>query len=181
MVRAAIIALFNKLQRLRNGSPYPFIEGKLKQSPVEVLNLQPGELVEVKSKAEILATLHLSEKNRGLSFDSEMVRHCGRQFRVLRRVERIIDEKTGTLTHMKGDCIVLDGAVCAADYHRFCPRSIYPYWREIWLRRAGDARRGPELPLPRIDRLLDRWLPLQGCSKTTAAACETIPVHPLPR
>jgi len=26
--------------------------------------------------------------------------------------------------------------VCKGDLHEFCPRSIYPYWREIWLKRV---------------------------------------------
>jgi hypothetical protein len=31
---------------------------------------------------------------------------------------------------------MLDGVVCKADYHLFCPRGIYSYWREIWLERV---------------------------------------------
>ena len=30
----------------------------------------------------------------------------------------------------------LDGVVCRGDYHRSCPRAIYPYWREAWLKRV---------------------------------------------
>jgi hypothetical protein len=26
--------------------------------------------------------------------------------------------------------------ICTSDYHRLCPRGIYPYWREIWLERV---------------------------------------------
>jgi hypothetical protein len=29
--------------------------------------------------------------------------------------------------------------VCAADYHRFCTRAIYPYWREVWLEKIADS------------------------------------------
>ncbi|MBM2823195.1 MAG: hypothetical protein HW413_1941 [Thermoleophilia bacterium] len=54
----------------------------------ERLDLQPGELVQVRSKAEIAATLDASGKNRGLWFDVEMVPHCGRTYRVQGRVER---------------------------------------------------------------------------------------------
>jgi hypothetical protein len=39
------------------------------------------------------------------------------------------------------DCIILEDVTCQADYHRFCPRRIYPYWREIWLRRVDDSGR----------------------------------------
>ena len=37
---------------------------------------------------------------------------------------------------MKTPCIVLADVTCTADYHRSCPRGIYPYWREIWLERV---------------------------------------------
>jgi hypothetical protein len=66
-----------------------------------------------------------------------MVRYCGRTARVRGRVERLINEQTGKMIHIKSDCIVLEGVVCKADYHRFCTRSIYPYWREIWLDRIN--------------------------------------------
>jgi hypothetical protein len=36
-------------------------------------------------------------------------------------------------------CIVLEDVVCRGLYHRSCPRSIYPYWREVWLRRIEEG------------------------------------------
>ncbi len=92
--------------------------------------------LEVKSKEEILATVDTRLRNKGLSFDREMVKYCGGRYRVLQRVEQIIDEKTGGMMHLPKDCIILDGVICVGDLHQFCPRSIYPYWREIWLRRV---------------------------------------------
>jgi hypothetical protein len=68
-----------------------------------------------------------------------MVPYCGGTFRVLDRISRIINEKTGVMQRMKNECIVLDEVVCRACYaehRRFCPREIYPYWREIWLERT---------------------------------------------
>jgi hypothetical protein len=146
MLRSVLIMLFNKFQAanrkflpgkllIRNGRNFPFIDGKLTRTPREVLGLRPGELVQVKTKSEILGTLDRNNTNRGLSFDTEMLKYCGRTARVLRRVERIIDEKTGRMLRLRGDCIILEGAVCTADYNQYCPRGIYPYWREIWLRR----------------------------------------------
>ena len=93
----------------------------------------------VKSRAEIEATLDHANYNRGLSFDGEMVRYCGRTARVRARVNRLIEESTGEMIEINSDCIILEGVVCAADYHRFCPRAIYPYWREIWLERVEPA------------------------------------------
>jgi hypothetical protein len=147
VVRSLLVAVFNKFQLVNrrllprftlfgDGRSYPFLPGSLEkgQTPSAKLNLQPGDLVRIKSKDEIVKTLDHTNYNRGLSFDVEMVKYCGRTARVRGRVERLIDEQTGKMIHIKSDCIVLDGVICKADYrNRFCTRGIYPYWREIWL------------------------------------------------
>jgi hypothetical protein len=110
-----------------------------KPPPTTPLQLEPGELVQVKSKREIAAALDENGLNKGLSFDWEMLPHCGRSYRVRDRVERFIDENTGTMVELKNPCIILDGVACSGDWSEgrwFCPRAIYPYWREDWLRRA---------------------------------------------
>jgi hypothetical protein len=146
-IRALAVGVFNEYQdlsrrflprplRIRGGRRLPFIDGRLDRTPDGTLGLQPGELVRVKSKEEIEGTLDRNNGNRGLSFDPEMLWYCGRQARVLRRVERTIDERTGKLLHLKRPCIVLEGVTCRGAYHRCCPRADYPYWREIWLERV---------------------------------------------
>ena len=135
--RVLLIELFNVVQRVRSGTQYPHIGGSLPATPAAELNLQPGEFVQVKSKNEIIATLNRGNRNRGLLFDSEMVRYCGGTHRVLKRVNQIVDEKTGKVLRMKGPCIILEGSACISEYHRLCPRAIYHYWREGWLRRIG--------------------------------------------
>ena len=40
------------------------------------------------------------------------------------------------MVEIKSDCIILDGVVCPGDFHMFCTRGIYSYWREIWLERV---------------------------------------------
>jgi hypothetical protein len=138
LIRAFFIWIFNTIQTYRRGGKYPFIEGKLKKTPTMTLDLQPGELVQLKPKDEILQTLDVNEKNRGLSFDRELVKYCGGTYRVLRRVNRLIDEKTGKMIETKYPCIVLDGVTCTGDYNRYCPRHIYHFIREIWLRRLQE-------------------------------------------
>jgi hypothetical protein len=108
------------------------------KTPTTRLNLRPGELVRVRSKEEILSTLHKG-KNRGMRFDVEMMAYCGRTFRVLSRVEKIINDKNGKVIHLASDCIILEGAWCGGCLSRdrmFCPRALYPFWREIWLTRV---------------------------------------------
>ncbi len=104
------------------------------------LALKPGEIVEVLSSAEIMPTLNKDWKNRGLVFEREMLNFCGKEFRVLGRVARLIDEKTGRLLELKNDCVILEGLYCSGVDKRsrlFCPRAPYYYWREAWLRRTG--------------------------------------------
>jgi hypothetical protein len=103
------------------------------------LNLQPGELVRVKSHEEILRTLDTASKNRGLQWDAELVPYCGKTYRVANRVHNVIDEKTGRMVRMKNPSILLESVVCQARYspcRMFCPKSTYAYWREIWLERV---------------------------------------------
>jgi hypothetical protein len=69
-----------------------------------------------------------------------MARSCGRAAKVVRRVDRCIDEKTGRMLQMKNPCIVLEGVFCEGVYHGNCPREFIPFWREIWLERVeGEA------------------------------------------
>jgi len=113
------------------------------RTPTRSLNLKPGELVRVKPFEEILQTLNRGGQNRGLRFDKEMVPYCGGEYRVLKRINKILNEKTGKMEEMKTPCIILDNVVCRSLYSEcrlFCPRSIYPYWREIWLERVPEAR-----------------------------------------
>lgn len=135
--RVLLIEVFNKFQSVRKGVQYPHVQALPAAPPSEELNLEPGEFVQVKSRQEIFATLDKKNRNRGLLFDSEMLKYCGSTFRVLKRVNQIVDEKNGKMLRMKSSCIILDGSACAADYHRLCPRAIYHYWREGWLRRVG--------------------------------------------
>jgi hypothetical protein len=134
---------YNRLQSWRGGLPFPFpLDGTLDKTPRATLDLKPGELVRVKSKEDILKTLNKRNRNHGLSFDPEMVRYCGNVYRVLARAERVIEEPTGRMITLSNDCIILDGVICRAEYsgkRLFCPRSLYPFWREIWLERVDSA------------------------------------------
>jgi len=149
VVPGLIISLFNKYQDLsrrllpaglwiRGGLRYPFISGSLERTPSERTGLHPGDLVQIKSRREIEATLDRNNRNRGMSFDVEMLKYCGRYARVKSRVERLIDEKTGDMIELHNECIILENVVCDGDFHRFCPRGMYPFWREIWLRKVEE-------------------------------------------
>jgi hypothetical protein len=139
---------YNKFRPLWRGTPFPRRTGRIpvgRPTPSRTLNLQPGELVRVRSHEEILQTLNTESKNRGLYFDQEMVPFCGKTYRVLQRVGKIINEQTGKMQDMKTPCIMLESVFCQSRYSRcrlFCPRSIPAYWREIWLERVSESTRG---------------------------------------
>jgi hypothetical protein len=134
--------VYDKVHTRLDGTGFPRSTGIIPEgdpTPAVSLNLQPGELVRVKSHQEILRTLNVKGMNRGMSWDSEMVPYCGGTYRVLHRVTRIVNEATGEMQIMKSPCIILDSVICKAKYSKcrmFCPRSIYSYWREIWLERV---------------------------------------------
>jgi hypothetical protein len=107
-------------------------------------------MVRVKSHEEILATINIRNKNRGLSFDNEMVPYCGGTYRVIARVERFLDERTGRLKSVKTPAIILEGTTCQSRFSKcrmFCPRSILGWWREIWLERVEEAGKGNRLQI----------------------------------
>jgi hypothetical protein len=137
---------YDSYHYLWGGYPYPRRSGKIQQgdpTPSMELNLQPGESVRVKDFPAVLSTLNSCNKNRGMYFDTEEVPYCGQIFRVKARVNQIIDERTGKMLNFKSGSVILEGAFCQSRYSQkrlFCPRAIYPFWREIWLERVDPSQ-----------------------------------------
>jgi hypothetical protein len=132
-----IAPLWTKTRFPRHAGPIPV--GR--PTPTGTRNLRPGEVVRVKSHEEILSTLNEESRNRGLRWDAEMVPYCGGTYRVLKRVTKIINERTGRMQEIKNPCMILDSVFCQSRYsacRMFCPRSIYSYWREIWLDKVEE-------------------------------------------
>ncbi len=147
VVYAIAVFVFNRRLAADHGyhpgiPQYPRIQGQAQNTPLVQLNIQECELVQVLSKEEIEATINIEQKNRGLLFDVEMLPYCGGIYRVLRRVTRIVEERSGKLIELKNPCLILEGVVCKGDFHRLCQRAIYAYWRENWVRRVTSEQRG---------------------------------------
>jgi hypothetical protein len=144
-VRVLLIQGYDCFQARRGGVPYPRKTGRgpsVQPAPANSLELRPGDLVRVKSYDAILATLDEANKNRGLYFDAEMVPYCGGTYRVRTRVERFLDEKTGAMIKLKRPSFMLEGVWCRSQYSECrlaCPRSIFIWWRDIWLEKAEDG------------------------------------------
>lgn len=150
LVRSLLFHVFNVYQRwsrrrlpswllIKEGLSWGFVKGRAEgRTPTAHLDLQVGELVRIRSTEEITQTLDPKRLNRGMGFEEEMARSCGRITRVTARVDRCIEERTGRMLTMKNPCIVLDSVVCAGVYHANCPREYVPFWREIWLERVNS-------------------------------------------
>jgi hypothetical protein len=106
------------------------------------LGLRPGEWVEVKSAKEIFATLDHHGKLKGLAFNREMAKFCGKRFRVYKRLEKMILESTGELRRIRTPTVMLEGVFCDGEAHGKCDRSCFCFWREAWLRRIAPDSPG---------------------------------------
>jgi hypothetical protein len=109
-------------------------------TPMEGLNLRPGEWVEVKPLESIIETLDERGYNRGLYFSPDMRLWCGKRCRVKGRLDKIIVDGTGQMRQLR-NTVCLEGSTCGCSYMGFgmdgCSRCELTYWREIWLRRSG--------------------------------------------
>jgi hypothetical protein len=134
-MRTLLGSLGSKVRSIVAGKNQAAIHGELRRTPTSSLNLQPGELIEVKSKEEISATLDAKGRNRGLGFSAEMLKYSGKRYRVLRRVDTAINEETSRLRQIN-NTVILEGVTCDGTAHGGCKRNCYCLWREIWLKRV---------------------------------------------
>jgi len=151
VVRCLLVDAFNRYQDLsrrllpralwiRGGLHWGFLYGGVTsgRTPTAELGLQPGELVRIRSREEIIATLDADLLNRGMGFDAEMSRFCGRVARVKARAHRCVDERSGRMLTMRNPCIILEDIVCQGAFSANCPREFVCWWREVWLERVEE-------------------------------------------
>lgn len=143
MARVTVEEVLRRLHLVpRTTRPFAPVEPAQTVVSPQPSGLRVGQLVQIRRGDEIRPTLDAGSKNKGLWFDREMKVYCGHSARVKARVERFIDEKSGRMIELATDAYILDGVVCRSersDGRWFCPRAIYPWWREAWLKPAGDA------------------------------------------
>lgn len=136
VLRSLSIAVYNKFAYVFKFHSWRFVAGDGKPSaPHQSLNLQPGELVRVKTVSEIRDTLDAEGKHQNLLFAPAMAEFSGKVMRVQERVEKIVLEGTPRQRKLK-DTVLLEGATCDGVCHRLCPRQSMLFWRESWLERV---------------------------------------------
>ncbi|MEN6464929.1 MAG: hypothetical protein ABFD62_07090 [Syntrophaceae bacterium] len=111
-------------------------------SPPETL--QPGDIVMIKSRQEILKTLDGWNRSRGCAFMEEMWGYCGSVQKVRKCVRKFLDERDYKVKKCRG-IVILEGITCdgTKDFGA-CDRSCFFFWREEWLEKVRQAGTGAE-------------------------------------
>ena len=103
------------------------------------MKLRPGDIVEVKPAADILATLDADGALDAMPFMPEMLQYVGRRFTVSRRVEKICDTIAATGSRRVHDAVYLEDLRCDGSGHGGCQAGCRIYWKEAWLRRVDGT------------------------------------------
>ena len=109
---------------------------------IGVLDLRPGELVEVRSEGEILRTLDSSGMLESLPFMPEMLKFCGKQFRVYKRADKACDTIERKTIRRMHNAVHLAELRCDGAAHGGCQAGCLMYWKEAWLKRVGESPDG---------------------------------------
>ncbi len=96
-----------------------------------------GQMVKVRSVSEIAATLDVDGKYDGVPFMPEMVKYCGSNARVFRRINKTCVEGHG-IRSMKGT-VTLEELRCDGGSHDGCQRNCPFFWKEAWLQPVEDG------------------------------------------
>jgi hypothetical protein len=132
--------------------------------------LRPGDVVEVRSPAEILATLDDRASTEGMPFMPEMLRYAGRRFTVSRRVEKICDTAgkvpgEPSVSRRMRRTVYLDDLRCDGSGHDGCQAGCRLYWNEDWLRPVDEVA-----PAPSDGDAFEELAELAEASTTTVRA-----------
>jgi hypothetical protein len=98
-------------------------------------DLEPGDRVEVRSEQEVLSTLNADRKLKGLAPMPEMVKHYGKEYRVFKKLNKIMIESTGELRAIKSPTYMLEEVFCDGEFHQHCDRSCFLLWKREWLKK----------------------------------------------
>lgn len=111
----------------------------------EILKFRKGTWVEVKSAAEIYATLDATGAIDGMPFMPEMLAHCGKRYRVEASAHKTCDTVHKTGVRGVNNAVHLQDLRCDGSAHGGCQAACLFYFRTEWLKRVSGPHRG-EVP-----------------------------------
>ena len=98
-----------------------------------------GDLVEVRTKEEILATLDEGGRLDGMPFMPEMLQYCGYRFRVGAVAHKTCETARKTFKARKLEATVhLTDLRCDGTAHGGCQASCNLFWKDAWLRVVAE-------------------------------------------
>lgn len=135
----------NRARKLIGWRELGFLAGTGRKHAKGNLGLRDGEMVLVRSAAEISQSLDATGRNNGLTFEPDMLALSGRCLRVGPPIRKMIHEETGKMIELTST-VALDGVLCSGLHARNCPRANPLFWREAWLKRSETEVTAPKIP-----------------------------------
>jgi peptide methionine sulfoxide reductase MsrB len=138
-VVAVLTYLFNELQHLRRGCGFPDFEAPEGQAEHTEPSFSASDHVLVRSSGEIRATLNDQLEHRGMGFETDMLKHCGRRYCVQAEIRKVIDIVTGEMRTMKTPAYLLRGVHFSGERQFFNAQYEPLFWRSAWLQRDAET------------------------------------------
>ncbi len=98
--------------------------------------MRVGDIVEVLPKDRILATLAADGAVDRMPFMPEMLRHCGRRYRISKVAHKTCDTAYKTGARRVDDCYHLENLRCDGSAHGGCQAGCLLFFKGAWLRRV---------------------------------------------
>src|SRR5262249_37332249 len=93
-----------------------------------------GDLVQVRSKEEILRTLDANGSLAELPFMPEMLEYCGKTLRIGKRAHKTCDPALGIGGRKMSGTVHLENVRCNGAAHDGCEAGCLIFWKEAWLK-----------------------------------------------
>ena len=134
--------------------------------------LRVGDLVEVRSAEEIVATLDERGELENLPFMPEMLKFCGQRLTVHKVAHKLCNTINNSGMHKLENAVHLTDSRCDGASHGGCQTACLLYWKEAWLKRVdrvAQVRRMPAASICRCWKSTHERSPGRTASRATPA------------
>jgi hypothetical protein len=121
------------------------------------LAFKVGDVVEVLSEAEILATLDENGALDKMPFMTEMLEYCGKRLRVGKVAHKACDTLSRSGIRKMENAVHLEGVRCTGAAHGGCEAQCMIYWKHAWIKHVDSPDATPDVVAhnePRLQPLL---------------------------
>jgi hypothetical protein len=140
------------------------------------MSFRAGELVEVRAKEEILATLDKNGRLEEMPFMPQMFQYCGKRFMVQKRAHKTCDP-VFTVKARRVEKTVHLNLRCDGKAFGGCQAACMLFWKEAWLKPAGAETADTHSPIPARCRTTEEDVldagSFEGPDGVTRYVCQT--------